>query len=53
MTDNDRAVRTSTDPAFVRQQLGLPPKPSKAFSAAILIIGVLAFYGAFYACASI
>ena len=45
-------LKWSTDPEWVRRQLD-EPQFSKAFIIVTLAVGMLAFYGVIFACASI
>lgn len=49
----DRLIRTSTDPQWVREQLGQPHQYSRTFVICMLFLGTAAAYGILFACASI
>lgn len=48
-----KMVRESTDPQWVREQLGHPHQYSRTFCIIMACIGALALYGVFAAVASI
>jgi hypothetical protein len=48
-----KMVRESTDPQWVREQIGRPHQYSRTFTVLMLFLGTAAAYGALFACASI
>lgn len=52
-SDAQRAIACSTDPVWLRAQLGVEPVPSKAFAFIVLAIGALALMGIVVAVGSI